>query len=318
MARYFLVRLGIFVGSLLGASVLIFGLMDALGGDAAEVLLGEDATTEALAALRTELGLDRPAPVRYFEWVWGLLTFDLGQSYITKYDIGKELSRRLVLTVPLAFVSLIASALIGLPLGLIAAVKRHSFIGKFVHGFSQVGITIPTFWSGILLSLVFALYLDLLPTGGYTRPSVNLGGAIRSLILPATALALVGSAVLARYARAAILDVLSEDYMRTARSLGLSQWRAVFRHGLRNASIPLITVLGLQFGHLIGGAVVIESVFFLPGVGRLVVDAVAARDGVVVQSTVMVLTSLVLGLNFLTDFAYGLIDPRIRAGASET
>ena len=315
MARFFLARFAIFLGSLTAASILIFLLMDALGGDAAEILLGEDATPELLAALRAEMGLDRPAAIRYLEWVRGLVTFNLGDSFITKYDIGKELTRRLALTVPLAFVALIASALIGLPLGLIAAVKRHSFIGHVVHVISQVGIAIPTFWSGILLSLLFAVYLKVLPTGGYTRPSEDLGDAIRSLILPAAALTLVGSAVLARYARAAILDVMSEDYIRTARNLGLSQWQAILRHGIRNASIPLVTVLGLQFADLIGGAVVIESVFFLPGVGRLVIEAVSARDAIVVQSTVMVLTAFVLVLNFLTDFAYGIIDPRIRTGA---
>lgn len=317
MVQYFLSRLGIFIASLLGASIIIFGLMDALGGDAAVVLLGEDATPEALASLRSELGLDRPFLIRYLDWLYGLVTFDLGASYVTKYDIGTELSRRLALTLPLSFVALLASAVIGLPLGVVAAVKRNSFAGKFVDAISQIGIAVPTFWSGIILSLIFALYLNLLPTGGYVRPSESIGGAIRSLVLPAAALALVGSAVLARYARAAILDVMGEDYMRMARSLGLSRWQAVMRHGLRNAAIPLVTVLGLQFGNLIGGAVVIESVFFLPGVGRLVVEAVAARDGVVVQSTVMVLTSIILTLNFITDFAYGIIDPRIRTGAAD-
>ncbi len=244
MVRFLLTRTGIFVGSLFGASILIFLLMNALGGDAATVILGQEAAPETLAALRTQLGLDQPLVIRYLHWVLGLLTFDFGKSYITKYDIGTELLRRLALTLPLALTSLVVSALVGLPLGLIAAVKKKSFIGRFVHGISQVGIAIPTFWSGIILSLVFALYLGLLPTGGYTRPSQSVVGALRSLILPTAALALVGSAILARYARAAILDVLGDDYMRTARSLGLSKWRAVFRHGLRNASIPLITVLG--------------------------------------------------------------------------
>jgi peptide/nickel transport system permease protein len=314
MLRFLATRTGIFVGSLFGASLLIFFLMNALGGDAATVMLGQDASPEALAALRSELGLDQPLAFRYLHWVSGLLTFNFGRSYVARYDIGTEMLRRLELTVPLAVAALFVSTLIGLPLGLVAAVKRGSLVGKLLHGFSQIGITIPTFWSGIILSLIFAVYLGWLPPGGFIRPSQNFVGMLRSLILPTTALVLVESAILARYARAAILDVLSEDYMRTARSLGLGRWRAVFRHGLRNASIPLVTVIGLQFGHLIGGAVVIESVFYLPGIGRLVVDAVAGRDSLVVQSTVMVLTAFVLTLNFLTDVAYGLIDPRIRQG----
>lgn len=315
MSRYLLGRLAIYLGSLLGASILIFVLMDALGGDAALVLLGQDATPESLASLREQLNLNDPAPFRYLDWLRGMVTFDLGQSIVTGYDIGAEFSRRLALTLPLSIVALTVSAVVGLSLGIYSAVERNSFVGKALHLVSQVGITVPTFWTGIILSLLIGVYLQWLPTGGYVRPTESLGGALKSLILPAAALSLVGSAVFARYSRAAVLDVLSEDYMRMARGLGLSRWGAILRHGLRNASIPLLTVLGLQFGSLIGGSVIIETVFFLPGIGRLVIEAVNARETLVVQSTVMVLTTLILTLNLLTDVAYGLIDPRIRTGA---
>lgn len=315
LGGYLLSRFAIYLASLLGASILIFILMDTLGGDAANVILGREATPESLAALREELGLNQPPLTRYFAWIGDLVTFDLGESIVTKYDIGQEFSRRLALTLPLATISLVVSAVVGLSLGIYAAVQRRSLVGKFVHLLSQIGITIPPFWTGIILSLVVGVYLSLLPTGGYVRPSESLGGAIQSLILPAASLSLVQSAVFARYARAALLDVMGEDYMRMARGLGLGKWHAIFRHGLRNASIPLLTVLGLQFGGLIGGSVIIESVFFLPGLGRLVIEAVNGRETLVVQSSVMVLTTIILTLNLLTDVAYGLIDPRVRVRA---
>lgn len=316
MGRYVLSRIAIFVGSLLGASILIFVLMDTLGGDAAAVILGQDATPESLAALREQLGLNQPAAARYFQWLRGLVTFDLGKSIVTQYDIGSELTRRLALTLPLAIVALVTSVIAGITAGIYAAVERNGRMGKAVHLLSQIGITIPPFWTGILLSLVVGVYLKILPTGGYVRPTEDLFGAVKSLVLPVAALSLVNSAVFARYARGALLDVLEEDYMRMARALGLSKWRAVFRHGIRNASIPILTVVGLQFGGLIGGSVIIETVFYLPGVGRLVIEAVNARETLVVQSTVMVLTAVILTLNLLTDLAYGIIDPRVRSRRS--
>lgn len=315
MGRYVLSRFAIYIGSLLGASILIFVLMDSLGGDAAAVLLGQEATPESLAALRDQLGLNEPPVTRYLTWLQGLVTFDLGNSIVTQYDIGAEFARRLALTLPLAIVALVTSSVVGLAAGIYAAVERRSRLGKAVHLVSQIGITIPPFWTGILLSLFVGVYLRLLPTGGYVRPTEDFFGAVRSLILPAAALSLVNAAVFARYARGALLDVLNEDYMRMARGLGLSKWGAVFRHGIRNASIPILTVVGLQFGGLIGGSVIIESVFFLPGVGRLVIEAVNARETLVVQSSVMVLTAVILTLNLLTDLAYGVIDPRVRTGA---
>ncbi len=303
-------RLGVFVVSLLGASLLIFLVTHALPGDVAQVLLGTDATPEALAQLRAQLGLDRPLPVQYLEWIGGMLTGDFGHSHLNGQSVLALLVPRIAVTLWLVLFGLVGSLLIALPAGMVAALKRRSWPGFTISAAAQVGMAIPVFWGGILLVLVFSVWLRWLPANGYVPLLKNPGQWASHLVLPAITLAAVQAAVLIRYVRSAFLEVLDEDYYRTARSIGWTPMRALFRHGVRNAAISLVTVLGLQLSSVLVGAIVVESVFTLPGLGSLLLTSVDRRDLVVVQGTVMFLVLAVLVISALVDFSYVLIDPR--------
>jgi len=317
MAGFIAKRLAIWTVSLFGASILIFGLMSSLGGDAASVLAGDQATPQVLTELRHELGLDRPVWVRYTEWMGGMIGGDVGISPVTMQNISEAITRRMGITIPLAMASLIVSLLIGVPLGLYAAIHRKSIRGLVASVASQIGMAVPTFWSALLLATIVGLKLGWLPVGGVIAWSDDPVGFVRSMILPTLALGLVGAATFARYVRSAFIEVMAMDFIRTARAKGLSPRAALYRHGLRNIAVPLITVIGVQFAVLLGGAVVIESVFFLPGVGSLVLESINARDTEMVQSTIMVLTFITLLVNFVVDVLYGWIDPRIRTTAAQ-
>ncbi|MCP2166726.1 ABC transporter permease [Goodfellowiella coeruleoviolacea] len=305
-------RLLILLASLAVASVLVFGFMAVLPGDPAQVALGVNATPELLARTRHEFGLDRPLVVRYLDWIGGLLTGDFGRSYVTGERIGPSLVDRYGVTLWLVGAGMLVAVLIAVPAGVLAAVRHRRISGAVISGLSQLGVAVPGFLAGIVLVQVFAVSLGLVPSGGWTPPVVDPVEFLLGLILPALSLGLVQGAVLTRYVRSAVLDVLREDYIRTARAKGLTPFRALLRHGLRNAAVPVVTVLGLQLTTLLVGAVVVERVFVIPGLGSLLLDAVGNRDLLVVQDVVMVLVLTVLLVNFLVDVLYAVLNPRLR------
>ena len=306
--------------TLLAASAVIFTVLDVLPGNAAEVMLGESATPESLAALSAKLGLDRPALVRYGDWMKGLATGELGTSNTYGTPIGELVAERLLVTLPLALMAMTFTTALAFVLGLFAA-SRHGKAGDVgIMAVSQVGIAIPGFWFAILLILVFSVKLRWFSAGGFPGWSAEDGGgagpALRALVLPAVAIAVVQAAILTRIVRSAVLEVLREDFVRTARAKGQSPRGVLWGHVLRNAMVPVLTVMGLQFASLLAGTVVIEQVFSLPGLGRLVFQAIGNRDLLVVRNVVMLLAAAVVVINFAVDVLYVVIDPRLRARAA--
>jgi len=312
MLAFALRRLVSLVVTLAVASALIFAVLEVLPGDVAEVILGVNATPERVAALRMELGLDRPALVRYGEWIAGLLQGDLGLSYVRPRPVADILADRLWVNLPLALFALLLTVLAAVPLGTFAAGRRGRAADYGVMGLLQVGMAVPNFWIGLLLVEVFAIALHWLPSISFPGWDAGFWRALGALILPAVALAIPQAAVLARVMRAALLDVLGEDFIRTARAKGLSRRAVLLRHAFRNALVPVVTIIGLQFAFLVSGTVIIEAVFSLPGVGRLVFQAVADRDLAVVRGVVLLLVASVVVVSALVDLAYAVIDPRIR------
>lgn len=315
MLRPIAARLGIFAVSLVVASALIFLLTNALPGDVARVLLGDGASPEMLAAKRAELGTDRPLVVQYLAWVGGMLTGDFGRSWLSGLSVTELIVPKLAVTLWLALFGLLLAALLALPAGMVAALRRRKWQGFAISGAAQVGMAIPAFWAGILLVLVFAIGLRWLPANGYVPLSTNPVEWARHLVLPVVSLGIVQAAVLVRYVRSAFIEVLGEDYYRTARSVGWTRTRALVRHGVRNAALSLVTVLGLQLAAVLVGAIVIEQVFVLPGLGSLLLGAVASHDLIVIQGIVMILVLAVLVINAIVDVSYVFIDPRLRTGA---
>ena len=308
--------------TLLAASVVVFTVLDILPGNAAEVMLGESATPQSVAALSAKLGLDRPPVVRYADWMKGLATGELGMSIAYDTPIAQLVGERLVVTAPLALLAMALTTAIAFALGLFAA-ARHGRAGDVgVMSASQIGIALPNFWFAILLIWLFAVKLRWFSAGGFPGWSEADGGgalpALRALVLPALALAVVQAAILARIVRSAVLDVLREDFVRTARAKGQSPRGVLWGHVLRNAMVPVLTVMGLQFANLLTGTVVIEQVFSLPGLGRLVFQAIANRDLPVVRNVVMLLAAMVVVINFVVDVLYVVIDPRLRARSRST
>ena len=310
-------RLGIFAVTLLGASILIFVVTAALPGDIAQVLLGTDATPERVAELRREFGLDRPLPVRYLEWLGGVLTGNFGVSHLSGQPVLSLIAPRLAVTAWLVVLGIIGALLLALPAGMVAALKRRHWQGFSVNAFAQVGMAIPVFWGGILLVLIFAVWLRWLPANGYVPLLTDPVQWAAHLVLPVVTLSLVQGAVLIRYVRSAFVEVLNEDYYRTARAIGWTPTAALLRHGVRNAAVSLVTVLGLQLSSVLVGAIVVEQVFALPGLGTLLLTSVAARDVFVIQGTVMFLVLAVLAISAIVDFSYLLIDPRQRTGGDQ-
>jgi peptide/nickel transport system permease protein len=279
------------------------------------VMLGTSATPEALVALRHQLGLDQPGWLRYLQWVGGMLRLDFGTSQLSHAEVGPLIFQKLSVSAPLALAAAVISLALALPFGVLAGIHYRRLQGALISVVSLLGIAVPAFWAGLLLATVFAIQLHLLPAGGFVDWSESPVGALRSLVLPALALGLVQAAVLTRYIRSAIIDVQREDFLRTARAKGLTRWQALRRHGFRYAAIPVVTILGVQLTGLLVGAIVIENVFVLPGLGRLLFQSVGNRDLIVVQDLVMVLTSVVLVVNFVVDVSYRMLDPRIRTSA---
>ncbi len=316
MLLFTLRRLASLALTLAAASVLVFAVLELLPGNAAEVILGDSATPESLAALEARLGLDRPPLQRYLDWTGGLLRGETARSISYDTPTAELLAERLAVTLPLAVLAMGLTVVLALTLGVYAA-SRHRQLGDVgVMALSQLGIAIPNFWFAILLILLFAVQLPWFSAGGFPGWREDDGGGLwpglQALLLPALALALVQAAILARVTRSAVLDVMREDFVRTARAKGLSRRQALLRHVLRNAMIPVLTVAGLQFANLVTGTIVVENVFVLPGVGRLVFQAVGNRDLVVVRDVVLLLAAMVVAVNFLVDIAVAWIDPRVR------
>jgi peptide/nickel transport system permease protein len=316
MGVFLLKRFATFLATLAVATVLVFAVLELLPGNAAEIILGDTATPESLAALQAKLGLDRPPLQRYVDWVGGLLQGRTAQSISYDTPTAELIAERMRVTLPLAVLAMALTVGLALALGLYAA-SRHNGLGDVgVMAASQVGIAIPNFWFAILLILLFAVQLQWVSAGGFPGWTEDDGGGLweglRALILPSIALALVQAAILTRVTRSAVLEVMREDFVRTARAKGLTRRQALWRHVLRNAMIPVLTVMGLQFANLITGTIVVENVFVLPGVGRLIFQAISNRDLVVVRDVVMLLAGVVVVVNFVVDVLYALIDPRLR------
>jgi peptide/nickel transport system permease protein len=302
--------------TLVAAAGIIFVVLEVLPGDAAAVMLGVEARPETLAALRAELGLDRPAPERFVRWLAGLATGDLGLSYTYRVPVASLIGERLAVTVPLALIAAALAVSIAVPAGVFAASRHDRPADVTIMAASQIGLALPNFWFALLLVLLFSIGLGWLPSGGFPGWQAGIGAGLLALALPAVSLALPQAAILARITRSAVLDQAQEDYTRTARAKGLSREATLWRHVLRNALIPVVTILGLQFSFLLAGAIIIENVFYLPGLGRLVFQAIAQRDLIVVKDVVMLLAALVVALNFAVDVAYLVIDPRLRVRRS--
>ncbi len=305
-------RLGSLVLTLGAVSILIFIVMDVLPGDPAAIMLGTSASPDTLAALRRELGLDQPLLVRYFLWLGGLVTGDLGNSYTYGVPVAGLIAERLAVTLPLALMAILISVLIAIPLGVASAAARNSSFDYLAGVLSQMFIAVPGFWVALLLILAFSISLGWMPAGGFPGWDAGLLVGLKALLLPATALALPQAGVLTRVTRSSVLEVLHEDYVRTARAKGLPRRVALWRHAVPNALVPVITILGLQFTFLSAGAILIENVFNLPGLGRLAYQALTQRDVIVMQDVVLFFAGLVIVMNFLVDMAYLILDPRLR------
>jgi peptide/nickel transport system permease protein len=307
-------RLVTLLTTLVVAALVIFGVTEILPGDPAAVMLGLTATPETVAALRTELGLDAPALQRFFGWVIGFFTGDLGISYAYRVPVAGLIAERLQVTLPLALMASFLAATLGITLGALAASRANSLVDSALMASAQVGLAIPNFWFGILMVLLFSITLGWFPAGGFPGWETGFLNSVQALFLPACALALPQAAVLARLTRTAVLEALGEDFVRTARAKGLNAGQTLRRHVLRNAMVPVVTMLALQFSFLITGTIIIENVFALPGLGRLIFQSVGGHDLVTVKSLVMIYVGAVILVNALVDMAYGLIDPRLRFG----
>ncbi len=315
MPSYLAGRLVSLIVSLIVASIVIFLVIEVVPGDPAQFMLGLNAQPDTLAALRKQMGLDQPAIVRYFSWVVGMLHGDFGISYTYRTPVSELIVQRIGVSAPLALFSLALTVIIAFPAGIVAASRRNSAADVTVMGVTQFGVAIPNFWFAIILVWIFAVTLHWFSAGGFPGWDKGFWLGIKGLLLPAIALALPQASILARVMRSSLLDTLDEDYVRTARAKGLNRGQALRRHALRNALIPVLTIVGLQFSFLLAGAIIIENVFYLPGLGRLIFQGITQRDLITVKSVVMILVFAVIFVNFLVEIAYVLVDPRLRKRA---
>ncbi|MDR0227125.1 MAG: ABC transporter permease [Burkholderiaceae bacterium] len=317
MSLFLLKRLLTLAATLLGASAVVFGVLEVLPGNAAQMLMGPDASPEAVQAMALQLGLDQPAWQRYLQWLQGLLHGDMGLSHAYGSPVLDLVLERLSITVPLAILAMLITTVLALTAGVYAAARHNRWGDLGVMGLAQIGIAIPNFWFAILLILLFSVKLQWFSAGGFPGWRSEDGGgllpALQALLLPAIALAVVQAAILARITRSAVLEVMREDFVRTARAKGLSRRAVLWGHVLRNAMIPVVTVMGLQFANLLAGTIVVENVFYLPGLGRLIFQSIANRDLIVVRNCVLLLAAMVVVVNFIVDLLYAAIDPRLEA-----
>ena len=298
--------------SLIAASVVIFSVIEIIPGDPASFMLGINAQPDTIAALRDQLGLNGSIISRYFNWISGMLTGDFGISYTYRVPVSELIMARVWISLPLAIYALAISTFIAFPVGLIAAANRGRPVDLTIMGTTQLGVAIPNFWFAMILVLIFAINLRWFSAGGFPGWDQGVLLSIKSLTLPAIALALPQASILARIMRSSILDTLDQDYVRTARAKGLTRSQAIWRHALKNAMIPVLTIIGMQFSFLMAGAIIIENVFFLPGLGRLIFQGITQRDLIVVESVVMLLVFAVITVTFIVDITYAAVDPRLR------
>ena len=313
MSLFLAKRFVTFVATLAGTTVITFLALEILPGDPARVILGVEAPDSAVHALREQLGLNRPALERYVDWVSALATGRFSDSYTYSVPVDELLAARLEITVPLALLAMVLSVAMAMTLGIFAAARHNRSGDVAVMGVSQLGISVPNFWLALLLILLFAVHLRWFSAGGFPGWDAGVGPALKSLLLPSVALATVQGAILTRFTRSAVLETMREDYVRTARAKGLTRGQTLRRHVLRNAMIPLVTVMGLQFANLLAGTIVVENVFALPGVGRLILQAITNRDIVVVRDVVTLLAAMVVLINLVVDLLYAAIDPRLKS-----
>ncbi|AKN30233.1 peptide ABC transporter permease [Clostridium carboxidivorans P7] len=332
MIRYVLKRLALLLPVLVGVSIIVFVVMHVLTTDPTSIILGQHASADQIAALRKQLGLDNPLYIQYLDFLKGLLHRDFGNSLITQTSVWSELTTRLPATIELAFAAIIIASIVGVTMGVISAIKQNSIVDYISMVGALLGVSMPIFWLGLILIVIFSLQLHILPvssriqvgmepahiTGFYILDSIltgnmaSLADSIKHLILPAVALASYSTAIIARMTRSTMLEVIGQDYIRTARAKGLAEKTVIIRHALKNAFIPIITVIGLQLGSLLGGAVLTETVFAWPGIGSYTIDAILKADYPVVQGAVMLMAIIFVTVNLLVDLIYGLIDPRIK------
>ncbi len=315
MTAYLVRRLVTLLLTLIAASLVVFLVLDVLPGDPAAIILGVNARPDTLAVLHHQLGLDLPVWQRYLGWISGLLRGDLGTSYTYGVPVTELVGQRVLVSLPLAVMAILLSTAIAIPAGVLAASHRGRPGDVATMGVAQIGVAVPNFWLGLLLILLFAVHLAWVPASGFAGWDAGAWKALRSLLLPALALALPQAAILARVTRSSVLETLHEDFVRTARAKGLPRRAALWRHAVPNALIPVVTIIGLQFSFLMAGTIIIENVFTLPGLGRLIFQAIAQRDLVVVQDLVVLLAGSVIVVNFLVDLAYAAIDPRLLRSA---
>ncbi len=312
LLRLILSRLFSLVVTLLVVSAAIFLVLEVLPGDPAAIMLGTSARDDTLAALRQELGLHRPALERYLLWIGGVVQGDLGTSMTYRMPVSTLVAERLWITIPLSLLAIAISTAIALPLGVLAAANRDRAADRAVLVFSQLGVAVPNFWLGILFILLFSTALGWFPAGGFPGWGAGVWPAFKALLLPAVALALPQAAVLTRVTRSATLEVIGADFVRTARAKGVDRSGTLRRHVVPNALIPVTTILGLQLSFFFGGAILVENVFNLPGLGRLAYQALAQRDLTVIKDVVLIIAGMVIVVNFLVDLGYLLLDPRLR------
>lgn len=332
MIKYFFKRLLLVIPVIFGVSILVFFIMHVLASDPTSIILGQHATQDQIVALRNQLGLDNPLYIQYFDFMKGLCTGDFGTSLITKTSIVKEIASRFPATIELAIVSIIVASVTGITLGILSAVKQNSIIDYLSMGLSLVGVSMPVFWLGLILIVVFSVSLHILPvsgritigmepakiTGLYLLDSLITGNfasffdALKHLVLPVCALSSYSTAIIARMTRSTMLEVLNKDYIRTAKSKGINDNKVITGHALRNTLIPVSTVIGLQLGSLLGGAVLTETVFSWPGIGNYVIDSILKSDIPVVQGAVIMMAIIFVLVNLVVDILYGFIDPRIK------
>ncbi len=298
--------------TLLFVSLLVFVVVRVLPGDPALIMLGIEASPDAVARMREALGLDRPVPVQYVEWASRAVLGDLGRSIQYDVPVAGLIASRLSVTLPLTIMAAALMVMAAIPLGVFAATRHRRWGDYAAMTLSQLGIAVPGFWAGLLLILLFSVELGWFQAGGFDGWGQGVGRALKSLLLPAIALGLFQFAVLARTTRSALLEVLREEYVKTARAKGVAERAVIFRHALKNAMIPILTVAGVQLGQLMAGSIILESVFYLPGLGRLALGAISARDLPVVQGVVLSVASAIVVINAAVDILYGILDPRIR------
>jgi peptide/nickel transport system permease protein len=312
MAGYILRRIAATVPVMLIVAVLVFLMLRLTPGDPAAVIAGDNANAEQIAAIRTRLGLDQPIVVQFFIWFGQIMHGDFGESFFFKKTVAELIASRLEPTLALSLSTILIAVVVAVPLGVLAAYKQGTAIDKIVMGFSVLGFSVPVFVIGYSLIYLFAIELNWFPVQGYQRIADGFGGFLQRLVLPSLTLSVIYIALIARMTRTSVLDVMGEDYIRTARAKGQVERKVLFNHALRNAAVPIVTVIGLGVALLIGGVVVTESVFTIPGIGRLTVDAVLARDYPTIQAVILLFSLVYVLINLIVDLAYRVFDPRIR------